>query len=352
MRNLRRFLTPGWILGVLAVILFAWACFALLAPWQLGKSDDLDVRNSRIAEAIEAAPVPLGEIVDGPQDYTEREWRLVTVAGQWHPEAEALLRLRSVDGEPVYQVLTAFTTDSGAEYMVNRGHIPVGENNTVPEYAAAPTGDVEITARVRVAETGQAEPVTVDGIPAVRVIDPAVLGETLGQPVETAGYLQLISEQPGSLTPAPIPGIEAGPYLSYGLQWLLFGLLAPVALGYFAWAELRARRRDAENAAADALLAGSAGGAGGAGGDEPGEGGGVSRADSGDGARGGSDGDDGPTPSGNRAAGAESADTADSADISAEDELAARERAMRARYGSRDEFEKRRANRRVDRLRR
>lgn len=327
MRNLRRFLTPGWVMGVLAVILFAWACFALLAPWQLGKSEDLDARNARLTESVEAAPAPLVEVVSGPQDYTDREWRLVTLTGQWQPDAEAILRLRSVDGEPVYQVLTVFDSDEGEEILVNRGYIPVGENNTVPNYDAAPTGEVEILARLRAPEAGQAEPVSVSGLPAVRVVDPVVLGDTLDHPVETAGYLQLAGDQPGSLTPAPIPGIETGPYLSYGLQWLAFGILAPVALGYFAWAELRARRRDAEEAAADAALTG----AGGEGGDDDTVNGHHAPA---------------PTYSGGGSATAGGASGSDDSD-----EISARERAMRARYGVRDAAEKRRAHRRADRLR-
>lgn len=331
MRNLRRFLTPGWILGVIAVILFAWACFALLAPWQLGKSDDLQARNDRIATAIEAAPAPVDQLVNSPLDFTDHEWRLVTVSGQWRPESEALLRLRSVDGTPVYQVLTPFAADSGTEYLVNRGHVPVGEAGSVPDYAAAPSGEVEITARLRKAETGESEPVTVDGQPTVRVIDPAVLGRTLDQPLEDAGYLQLISDQPGSLAPVPIPGIEAGPYLSYGLQWLLFGILAPAGLGYFAWAEIKARRRDAENAAADGTADGAADGAaqGAADGVAHGVAHGAVGSDSVD-----------PDPADDRPA-----------STPEDDATAARERAMRARYGSRDDAERRRAHRRADRLR-
>lgn len=350
MQNLRRFLTPGWVMGVLAVILFAWACFAVLAPWQLGKSDDLDARNARLAESVEAAPAPLGEVVTDPADFAEREWRLVTLDGEWVPDAEALLRLRSVDGEPVYQVLTVFSADDGREFLVNRGHIPVGENNTVPEYEAAPAGEVEITARLRAAESGQAEPVTVDGLPAVRIIDPVVLGETLGQPVDTDGYLQLTGEQPGSLTPAPIPSIEAGPYLSYGLQWLAFGILAPVALGYFAFAEFRARRRDAQEAAE--LQASAPGTAGGGDGDET-----TNRDDDDNAAS-----TDGPgtgaapvsdsVPAGDDAAGGRgAAATTSTSPGPADDVIVARERAMRDRYGTRDDAEKRRALRRADRLR-
>ena len=41
----------------------------------------------------------------------------------------------------------------------------------------------------------------------------------------------------------PVPSTESGPYLSYGLQWMAFGVLAPIGLGYFVWSELRQRRR-------------------------------------------------------------------------------------------------------------
>lgn len=307
MQSLRRFLSPGWILGLLAVVAFAWACFALLAPWQLGKSDDLDARNSRLAESVQSDPAPLQDVVDGPGDFVERQWRLVTSEGRWQPDSEALLRLRAVDGEPVYHVLTVFALEDGREILINRGHVPVGENNTAPDYPEAPAGTVEITSRVRAAEAGQAEPVEVDGYQAVRVIDPVVLGDTFGHDLVSAGYLQLTGDQPGSLTPAPIPAIESGPYLSYGLQWLAFGVLAPLALLYFAYSELRARRRD------EAGQAGTG----------PARPGGP---------------DDGT--------GDGSASTNDETDAQG-----ARERALLDRYGRRDDAEQRRAYRRADRLR-
>ncbi|MGZ4575890.1 MAG: SURF1 family protein, partial [Mycobacteriaceae bacterium] len=67
----------------------------------------------------------------------------------------------------------------------------------------------------------------------------------------TPGYLQLAENQPGVLEALPLPQLDAGPYLSYGLQWIAFGVMAPLGLGYFVWAELRERRstrsaRDAE----------------------------------------------------------------------------------------------------------
>lgn len=325
MRSLRRFLSPGWVIGLLAVVVFAWACFALLAPWQLGKSGDLEARNLQLEEAFQAEPAPLAQVIDRPDGYVEREWRLVTVSGQWVPDSEALLRLRSVDGEPVYQVLTVFDPVDGPvegpDLLVNRGHVPVGENNTVPDYPVAPAGQVDITARVRATEAGLAEPVLVDGRQTVRVVDPVVLGDTLGHTLAPQGYLQLSGGQPGSLSPAPVPGIENGPYLSYGLQWLLFGILAPVALVYFAWAEIRARRRDAADEAGSTAAAGTSA-QDTSGDDTSGDGAGVAT--------------DGAT-------------ARRSSDV-LENEAHVRERAMRARYGERDDAEHRRAYKRANRL--
>lgn len=331
MRTVRRFVSPGWILGLLAVIAFTWACFTLLAPWQLGKSDDLDARNDRLNESVLADPAPLPEVVSGPGDFVEREWRLVTSTGRWQPDAEALLRLRPVDGEHVFHVLTVFEPTDGEPMLVNRGTVPVGENNTVPDYAGAPTGTVDITSRVRAPEAGQIEPAEVDGMPAVRAIDPTFLGDALDYPVGTAGFLQLTADQPGSLTPAPIPAIETGPYLSYGLQWLAFGVLAPVALLYFAWSEIRARRREAD----DTSTAGVTAAAGGPGGDD-------------DTAAGGPDWDDDvdAPPRGDDQTGSSA-----HAPASVDDDLEVRRRALLDRYGQRDEAEHRRAFRRADRLR-
>lgn len=82
---------------------------------------------------------------------------------------------------------------------------------------------------------------------------PPVIGDLLGTDLSPY-YLQLAGGQPGSLEPMPVPSTELGPYLSYGLQWMAFGVLAPIGLGYFVWSEIRQRRRldDEDNDAAAA----------------------------------------------------------------------------------------------------
>lgn len=246
MNGLRRLVKPGWVMGLLAVALFAYACFTLLAPWQLGKSHRLDERNERLTESVQADPVPIDEALNRPQDFRDREWHRVTATGTWTGGTELVLRMRSVDGDLVYSILTPFRVTSGSGagtvLLVDRGHVPVGENNAIPPYAPAPRGTETVTARLRAPESGAPEPAEVHGRTTVRTIDPAALAPLAGVPLDPDGYLQLGPDQPGSLSPTPVPAVENGPYLSYGLQWIAFGILAPAALIYFAWTEVRSRR--------------------------------------------------------------------------------------------------------------
>ncbi|WP_333619624.1 SURF1 family cytochrome oxidase biogenesis protein [Dietzia sp.] len=244
--NLRRFLTPGWILGLLAVIAFAWACFSYLAPWQLGKNDDLNARNDNLVAASETPPVPVAEAL-GATDPSSYDWHYVSLKGHYltDPERALLLRLRTVDGDPTFQSLVPFQVDGGPTVLTNRGSVPVGPGSSVPDIAAPPAGEVEIEARFRMAESGDVEPADVEGVPTAKNIDPSSI-EALPQlsGVDLAPQFVIVQQgQPGALGPVPAPGLEDGPYLSYGLQWLAFGIIAPLALIYFVTAELRNRRK-------------------------------------------------------------------------------------------------------------
>jgi cytochrome oxidase assembly protein ShyY1 len=57
-------------------------------------------------------------------------------------------------------------------------------------------------------------------------------------------YLQLVDNQPGGLGVIGLPHLDAGPFLSYGIQWISFGILAPIGLGYFVYSEIRVRRQE------------------------------------------------------------------------------------------------------------
>ncbi len=189
------------------------------------------------------------------------EWRQVTVTGTYLPDAEAVVRLRVYDGKPAFEVLTPLRTADGQVVAVDRGYATAASGATVPAYAAPPTGEVTLTARLRVDETDpdHRPPFTADGHRQLYVTDARTLATATGLPI-TPGYLALAAGQPGVLAPLPVvpaAAQSAAPFtnFSYALQWLTFGAIAVFALVYFVRLEMlqrqlaTTRRRDATPAA-------------------------------------------------------------------------------------------------------
>ncbi|MGV0436786.1 SURF1 family cytochrome oxidase biogenesis protein [Corynebacterium mastitidis] len=238
----RAFLKPGWIVSALIIVVFSYFAFTLLAPWQLNKDSDIVERNERIAEAFDHDPLPVGEVFDHGALGDTGEWRRVSLTGRYLPEAEAVLRMRPSDSGPAVQVLTAFAATDGTTYLINRGYEPT-TGADVPPYNPAPEGEVSI---VGVARLGEAPPerasFTEDGHLQVYGINTELIGQDLGTPL-ARDYVQLSEGQPGEVTAMPIPQLDRGSHLSYGLQWIAFGIMAPLGLGYFVYAEVRERRR-------------------------------------------------------------------------------------------------------------
>ena len=74
-------------------------------------------------------------------------------------------------------------------------------------------------------------------------IDTGQVSALTGVPL-AGSYLQLVDDQPGGLAALSLPRLDAGPFLSYGIQWIAFGIIAPIGLGYFIRAEIQQRRRE------------------------------------------------------------------------------------------------------------
>lgn len=258
-------LRPGWIALVVAVVGFAVAAFTLLAPWQFGREAQRDAEQRAIDTATALAPVPLAELVPpGDTVAAEDEWRQVTVTGSYLADGEALVRLRVVDGQPAFEVLTPFRTDDGRTHTVDRGYVLAASGTAVPDYPPPPAGTVTLTARLRLDETDPQGRAAIEsgGHRQVYAADSRALAAATGLPLEP-GFLQLAPGQPGVLRPldvAPTTGGEA-PFtnFSYALQWLTFGVIALVALGIFVRLELLQRHgpdRRSERAALRRALAG------------------------------------------------------------------------------------------------
>ncbi|MGW0036157.1 SURF1 family cytochrome oxidase biogenesis protein [Gordonia sp. NPDC003376] len=257
MRVLRTLLRPGWIALVIVVVAFAAACFMILAPWQLGKNASTSERNELIKHAVATGPVPLSEVAPAGAPFVKStEWREVTVTGTYVTEEQALVRLRSAGERPAIEVLTPFrVTGTDRVLAVDRGYVRPDQSQT-PVIPTPPAGQVTITARIRASEgTSEGRGARVeDGALTVYTIDPAELSTATGTAMDPF-YLQLSPDQPGSLGEIPLPQLDSGPYLSYGLQWLAFGIMAPLGVGYFLYSEIRQRRRSKAAAGSAAAAA-------------------------------------------------------------------------------------------------
>jgi cytochrome oxidase assembly protein ShyY1 len=241
-------LRPGWIALALVVVAFTYLCFTVLAPWQLGKNTRTSRENQQIEYSLSTPPVPLKTILPQQDSSAPNEqWRRVTATGHYLPDVQVLARLRVVDGDQAFEVLAPFVVDDGPTVLVDRGYVRPEPGSHVPEFARPPQEAVTLTARLRDSEPlpKDKEPFSRDGVQQVYSINTAQVSTLTKVPL-AGSYLQLVEDQSGGLGLIGVPHLDAGPFLSYGIQWISFGILAPIGLGYFAYSEIRARRREAD----------------------------------------------------------------------------------------------------------
>ncbi len=245
-RGLAFLLRPGWIALILVVVAFTYLCFMVLAPWQLGKNTRTSRENHQIESSLNTEPVPLKTVL--PQQDSSapnQQWRRVTATGHYLPDVQMLARLRVVEADQAFEVIVPFVVDDGPTVLVDRGYVRPEQGSHVPPIPRPPPETVTITARLRDSEPllkGK-EPFSRDGFLQVYSINTEQVAALAKVPL-AGSYLQLVENQPGGLGVVGIPHLDAGPFLSYGIQWISFGILAPIGLGYFAYSELRVRRQE------------------------------------------------------------------------------------------------------------
>lgn len=238
--RLKFLLRPGWIALIVLVAVFSTVCFTLLSPWQFRRNEETQVRNNAIQQSLSAAPKPLDQALPpGRAPAPDVEWTKVSVRGHYLPEGETLAWLRSVQGEPAIEVLTPFRTDSGRTLLVDRGYLRQ-EGTQAPPYPAPPAGPVTLTARIRMDENDEKHRPTFEreGHRWTYSVDSATVARGTGMPLEP-GYFALVEGQPGVLGALPLPQLDSGPFFSYALQWIAFGIMAIAGVGYLVYAELR-----------------------------------------------------------------------------------------------------------------
>lgn len=301
----RNFLTPGWVITAILVLAFTYAAFSFLAPWQLGKNKDKNAFNQRLEQSLQTDPAPITDVIpgDGGSVGVEKEWTRVALQGQFLPDKEVLLRNRPVESAHSYQALTPFRLDGGQTVLVHRGWVAVEGDGAAPKLKRAPGDYVKVTGFIRMSEAvPDAKPTESQGYTQVTGMSTKQISEVTDEEL-AADYVQLDSESVDRLNgmaggdagdgdaeanagadggadsgddgddagvsggtdsgedgdapdlqALPLPHLDGGTNLSYGIQWIAFGILAPVGLGWFVYAEMRERRREREESAEVARL--------------------------------------------------------------------------------------------------
>jgi len=244
----RFLLTPRWLAWFALVTALAAAC-AALGMWQLDRRDKVVADIGRIEANYEQSPVPYAA---GSTDLTSydplREWTPVEFTGVYDTAGQVIVRNRPLNGQPGYEVLVPLRLDDGAAVIIDRGWLPIGNDEAGRPDAipAPPEGSVTVTARVK-----PGEPAVNRGAPEGQIasIDLEGYAERLGYPVQTGAYGLMAAEDPAPAAAPlqfPKPSLNEGPHLSYSMQWFAFGALLFVGLGYAARQQARIEREEAQ----------------------------------------------------------------------------------------------------------
>jgi cytochrome oxidase assembly protein ShyY1 len=241
--GIRAILTPGWLAVIGLALAFAAGCWGILAPWQFARHSEREAQNAQIAAALAAPAVPAADLLrSDAQPDPASAWRSVTATGTFLSDQQVYVRLRQAYSQDAREVVLPFQLTDGRLILVDRGYALAADlaAGRLPE--ATPVGQVTIVGRI---SADQPDPSgrpnqTVAGRAEVYGIDSAALIGDAGP----RGFVLLSAESPGALITVPVPERDAGPFLSYALQWLVFGAVAVLAAGVFAFREVTVPRDD------------------------------------------------------------------------------------------------------------
>lgn len=239
-----------WMGYFVLAIIFAIAC-VFLGRWQMDRRAETQANINRIVGNYNSVPVPFSQAkpLFVHMD-TAREWSQVTLHGTYVPQDQLIVRNRTLNGQPGYQVLVPFRVDSGETVIVDRGFLPIGnkENGRPDSVPDAPRGEVTVVVRLR-----PSEPALDRGAPSGQIasIDLAQFASQVKYPLLTGAYGRMASESPAPpVAPMqlPMPDTDEGTHLSYSLQWFAFGVLMILGFGYAARQQAKNDALDAEDA--------------------------------------------------------------------------------------------------------
>ena len=229
----RFLLRPRWLAGLGLVILVA-VSFSWLGLWQLDRLDQRHAYEDLVAERLAAPASPLVDVLAAPS-LDDVRFRRVVAEGTFDPAHEVILYGRTQFGQTGNHVLTPLLLEDGTAVAVDRGWVPLSDDDPPLADAAPPSGRVRVTGVLFPSEADGGDGAGDGNGDGRRTtftrLDLPALASQLPYPLAPA-YLLLGSQDPAQadlphIAPLPDAG-QSPPHLSYAIQWFTFATIAVV----------------------------------------------------------------------------------------------------------------------------
>lgn len=201
---------------VLALVigLAAAAVCARLGIWQLDRHAERAAWNAKVAARLESHPLVLTSgLVAAPAD--SLLYRRVQARGRFAFADQRTEPNKSLRGRPGVYVVTPLRFADGTGVLVQRGFAPAPDGMTV-DAAQLAEPESTVVEGVLLSATGRLA-VHPESVAVGYPLLPLVIRRT----VPAAGL-------PGGLAIVGLPPRDAGPHLSYAIQWFAFAAIALV----------------------------------------------------------------------------------------------------------------------------
>lgn len=195
------------------------------SQWQFNRGQDRHERNNLIEQRQDLPALGLNQAAQAP---AANEWRQIKSTGTFDSTRQILLRNRYFEGKYGFEILTAFKSNTGEEFWVDRGWIQAGATAIeAPEVPPLPAGEISILGRLRLDTSlpqGNFFALPSNGKGLISEVNARSSNTENG--INSDFYLDLIGGTDSRLTPevpAQLPELSDGPHYAYALQWVLFG---------------------------------------------------------------------------------------------------------------------------------
>jgi len=229
-----------WVAWFLLAVIFAIAC-GFLSNWQFNRRTEALHKMTQLAANYDREPIELASTKFRAQD----EWLPVKMTGHFLPDNTLLVRNRPLNGDPGFLELIPFQRKDGLIIAIEAGWLPANDRLNPPaDYPKPSSGEQTIWGRIRPSEptldrdapAGQIATINLASFMAKTGVKDRAVTEfyvRLGESNFSKGGLpKLLSK----------PQLDEGNHLSYALQWIVFAVMAFIALVWAVRKEIEFKR--------------------------------------------------------------------------------------------------------------